>query len=443
MTAGAPFVSITARIQLPTGVAVMRASFFLYLRLLFAWGLVYLALIILFAAMTRGSPPEELAFVGIGMVVIVLITTSTHIRRVRLMVDRVDSAALATWHRRQIEMPFDSGEAFDMMDAAIRELPRVENVESTHDSLQIRAKVLRDAPQGGIPLLSRMRQRARNHISVTITPREGTSSIALVCEPEDRVWRDWLFLDDGSNLANANALTRALSRRIDERRRLEAMAVRSTATEKELAVARLGLLQAQVEPHFLYNTLGSAKYLIKSDPVKAEAMIDNLIGYLRRSLPRAEDSLSTLGEELARVRGYLEILQFRMGARLATHIDVPDTLNSTPLPTMILQMLVENAIKHGLEPKSGGGNIWLLARPSEGSVAITVADDGMGFGPGADRPGSAPTKGTGIGLNNIRERLKLAFGDGAQFNIVSNFPSGVAATLSVPAALIVKPAEKA
>ena len=216
-----------------------------------------------------------------------------------------------------------------------------------------------------------------------------------------------------------------VSRRIAERRRNEQTTAKETITEKELAVAKLGLLHAQVEPHFLYNTLGSAKYLIKIDPERAEVMLDNLILYLRHSLPRTEDSLSTLGEELERARAYLEILQIRMGGRLQSRVEVPDALKSLPFPTMMLQTLVENSIKHGLEPKSGGGTIWILARSNEHGVAVTVADDGCGFG--------TATAGTGIGLKNVRERLKLAYGTDASFSIVANFPSGVASTITVPA----------
>jgi len=232
------------------------------------------------------------------------------------------------------------------------------------------------------------------------------------------------MVDDGTNLENAEAITRAISRRIADRRRSEQSTAKETVTQKELAVAKLGLLHAQVEPHFLYNTLGSAKYLIKSDPAKAEEMLDNLILYLRHSLPRTEDAASTVGEELERARAYLEILQIRMGARLQTQIDVPEELKSIPFPTMMLQTLVENSIKHGLEPKSGGGTIWILARAADQNIAVTVADDGRGF--------NTETAGTGIGLKNVRERLKLAYGSDASFGIVANFPTGVAATITVP-----------
>jgi LytS/YehU family sensor histidine kinase len=115
-----------------------------------------------------------------------------------------------------------------------------------------------------------------------------------------------------------------------------------------------------------------------------------------------------------------------MGHRLAVQVDVPEHLRGTPMPAMMLQTLVENAIKHGLEPRTAGGTVWIRARASDGTVAITVADDGNGF--------NTTTGGTGIGLKNVRERLRLMFGGQASLAVVANFPAGVAATISVPAA---------
>jgi len=155
-------------------------------------------------------------------------------------------------------------------------------------------------------------------------------------------------------------------------------------------------------------------------------MIGNLIAYLRNSLPRADAGFSTVGEELEGTRAYLEILRIRMGERLALQIQVPDGLKAVPLPPMMLQTLAENAIKHGLEPMPGGGTIWILGREAGDKVSLTVADDGRGF--------SEDSTGTGIGLKNVRERLRLGYGDAAAFSIAANFPRGVAATLTVPRA---------
>jgi LytS/YehU family sensor histidine kinase len=154
-------------------------------------------------------------------------------------------------------------------------------------------------------------------------------------------------------------------------------------------------------------------------------MLGHLIQYLRHSLPRTENELSTLGVELERAVAYLEILRIRMGPRLSVQVDIPEPLRATPLPPMMLQTLVENAIKHGLEPRTAGGTVWIRARRSDDEVAITVADDGDGF--------NAKTSGTGIGLKNVRERLRLVYGGNAALAVVANFPAGVAATITVPA----------
>jgi sensor histidine kinase YesM len=274
----------------------------------------------------------------------------------------------------------------------------------------------------------------RNQIFATVTPGDGIGSVTVLCEPESGAWIDWFRVDDGSNLVNADAITRALARRVAERRRREQQAATKTATDKELAQARLNLLHAQVEPHFLYNTLASAQYLTRTEPAQADRMLGHLIQYLRHSLPSAEETLSTLGEELERARAYLEILKMRMGGRLELKIEVPEALRGIPLPPMMLQTLVENAIKHGLEPKPGGGVVWIFAREDNGSVAITVADDGQGFG--------AASGGTGIGLKNVRERLQLVYGPRASLAVVANVPEGVAATITVPAqSITTNPAE--
>ena len=383
----------------------MFTSLFFYIRVLFPWVVLLVAILMVVSGM-RGRIHPQVFFVWCVAMVFVLTSATSHLRRVRLIIGKANASTLANRQRRQIEMPMEATQAFDIVDAAIRELPHVENVESARDSLQIRAKVRRIHPYGATsPFMQRLNgwfAPQRNQIFATVTPHDSTGSVNLVCEPESGAWRDWLSVDNGTNLENAEAIGRAISRRIAEARRTEQSSAKATETEKELAVAKLRLLHAQVEPHFLYNTLGSAKYLVRSDPARAEQIIDNLILYLRHSLPRIENSLSTLGEELERVRAYLDIMQIRMGTRLNTEVNVPPALMSVPFPTMMLQTLVENAIKHGLEPKSGGGTIWILAVDKNGRVAITVADDGIGLG--------AQTTGSSIGLKNVRERLELAYG---------------------------------
>lgn len=406
----------------------MKSTFFFVLRIVAAWGVAAFALVVLLETLIRRVPDPVIALVLAGLVVVALRAFS-HVRRVRLISQSKDPATLGSRHLRQVELPFPADEAFAVVDAAIRDLPYVDSVESARDSLQVRARVRRMDPYMSGRHGRRQAHGAagarRNQVFATVSPGGSSSSLMLICEPEGGAWVDWFMVDDGTNLENIEAITRAISRRVAELRKGEVARARETATEKELTVARLSLLHAQVEPHFLYNTLASAQVLTRSDPARADRMLGHLITYLRHSLPRTEDVPSTLGEELERARAYLEILKIRMGDRLATQIQVPDNLVSVAMPPMMLQTLVENAIKHGLEPVPGGGTLWILAREDGGKVAVTVADDGRGF--------SEDGGGTGIGLKNVRERLRLAYGDAAAFSIVANFPRGVAATITLPA----------
>lgn len=408
----------------------MIKSTFFVLRLVAAWMLLFLALGLILSAMRITDDPGVMLLIGLVTSVFVATGAFSHLRRVRLVAGHIDGGALGNRQRRQIEIPFEAGEAFDLLEAAIRELPRTQQMESARDSLQVRAKVARPDTYGYQPLGRwnplRWFRMPLNQILATVTPNHDSGSVTLICEPDSAAWSDWFRVDDGTNLENAEAITRAITRRVAERRRNEQAAAVQTATEKELTVARLSLLHAQVEPHFLYNTLASAQLLARSDPPRADEMLGHLIQYLRHSLPRSEDAPSTLGEELERALAYLEILKIRMGARLEVQVDIPDALRATPLPPMMLQTLVENAIKHGLEPRTSGGTVWIRARDQDERVAVTVADDGEGF--------QTKGGGTGIGLKNVRERLQLLHGDAASLAVVANFPTGVAATITVPAA---------
>ena len=202
----------------------------------------------------------------------------------------------------------------------------------------------------------------------------------------------------------------------------------SEQLKRQVVEARMAAMQAQVEPHFLFNTLASIDHLIETDPARASQMQKNLIALLRASMPTMREnhpSAHNLGREMAVIKPYLEILKVRMEDRLQTEIDVPDGLLSADFPSMMIQSLVENAIKHGLEPKAEGGALSVRAEVKHGKLAVTVADTGLGFG-------KAATAGTGIGLNNIRERLQLLYGNKASMTITENSPSGTTVTLAVP-----------
>jgi hypothetical protein len=203
----------------------------------------------------------------------------------------------------------------------------------------------------------------------------------------------------------------------------------SEALKRQVVEARMAAMQAQVEPHFLFNTLASIDHLIETDPPRASKMQKNLIALLRASMPTMREANAQgnrdLGRELAVIRPYLEILKVRMEDRLATDIRVSDGLLSAEFPPMMLQSLVENAIKHGLEPKPEGGALTVSAEIVHGKLAVTVADTGLGFG-------KAATAGTGIGLANIRERLQLLYGNKASLTVAENPGGGTAVTITVP-----------
>ncbi len=195
---------------------------------------------------------------------------------------------------------------------------------------------------------------------------------------------------------------------------------------QQVTEAKLSALQAQVEPHFLYNTLASVQALTEVDPQKANDMTGHLIQYLRNALPKMRESVSTIGQEVELVRAYLNILQMRMGKRLTFEIAVPPELMERPFPPLMLPSLVENSIKHGLEPQREGGEVRITAEESNGRLRLAVSDTGRGFG--------ESTAGGGVGLTNIRERLAAMYGADAQLTLVAREPRGVVATIEVPSA---------
>ncbi len=199
--------------------------------------------------------------------------------------------------------------------------------------------------------------------------------------------------------------------------------------KRQVVEARMAAMQAQVEPHFLFNTLASIDHLIETAPARASKMQKDLIALLRASMPTMREGvgngLRDLRSELAVVRPYLEILKVRMDERLDAAVDIPAGLESATFPPMMLQSLVENAIKHGLEPKPDGGSLRVKAEVVDGALVVSVRDTGLGFG-------AADTHGTGVGLANIRERLQLLYGSDARLEISANQPAGTVATVTVP-----------
>ncbi|MEJ6023280.1 sensor histidine kinase [Ramlibacter sp. PS4R-6] len=202
------------------------------------------------------------------------------------------------------------------------------------------------------------------------------------------------------------------------------------AMERQLVQARLQVLQAQVEPHFLFNTLGAIDYLIETDPKRASQMQKALIVYLRGALPQMRQETSTLGRELRLIRSFLDLLKMRMEDRLDVEFAVPEGAESAEFPPMMLQSLVENAIKHGIEPKPEGGKVTVAARIQNGQLWVEVRDTGIGI-PDTTRLESA-TSGTGLGLQNIRERLAMMFPGKSRLMIVSDDTQGTTVKIVVP-----------
>jgi signal transduction histidine kinase len=218
------------------------------------------------------------------------------------------------------------------------------------------------------------------------------------------------------------------TQRADERRHaLHESRLRRRALDARLTQARIQVLQAQVEPHFLFNTLAHLGHLYRSNAELGRRMLDRLCDYLQSALPHMRGvGTSTLGSELALVTAYLDVQRIRMGDRLAVHIDVPERVRAHPFPPMMLASLVENAIKHGLDALPEGGAVRLAAAMSDGGLRVTVADSGRGF---------SANRGTGVGLANIRARLTAEFGPAGRMTLASQAPHGVRATIEIPAAL--------
>jgi len=191
--------------------------------------------------------------------------------------------------------------------------------------------------------------------------------------------------------------------------------------------AQLRLLQAQIEPHFLFNTLANVHSLMERDTPRAKQMLETFTDYLRASLGQLRHTDSTLDAELAMVRSYLTLLQIRMEDRLRFEIDASEEAMAASLPTLLLQPLVENAIEHGLEPTIDGGRVSIRARVIDGQLDICVNDDGMGRA----APRRSRRQGSGMALANIRERLKTRYGDKATFTLHPQ-AVGMQASLSLP-----------
>jgi len=202
---------------------------------------------------------------------------------------------------------------------------------------------------------------------------------------------------------------------------------RAEAVERQALQAQLQLLQAQIEPHMLFNTLANLQGMIGIDPEQAQVMLDQLIQYLRATLSSSRARSTTLAQEFALMEAYLGLMSVRMGARLAYTVELPAALGRIAIPPMLLQPLVENAIIHGLEPDMEGGRITVSAVAADGMLVIRVADTGRGLDAAPARTG-----GTRLGVANTRERLLAMYGERATLALEPNLPRGAVARLTFP-----------
>lgn len=211
------------------------------------------------------------------------------------------------------------------------------------------------------------------------------------------------------------------------RAELHEQQLRDVQMRKGQVEARLRMLQAQVEPHFIFNTLAHLMSLIDSDPARGKEMLDHLIDYLRTSLSHARRDWVTIAEEMEVVDAYLAVLAMRTGERMRVEREIEEAVLECPVPPMLLQPLVENAIKHGIEPRTGQGNVVVGARREDSCLVLEVRDDGPGF--------SGTSSGSGHGIVNLRERLQSGYGECADFVLEELPDGGVMARITIEGAV--------
>ena len=245
--------------------------------------------------------------------------------------------------------------------------------------------------------------------------------------------RPLLLLADGSTLliamlvgVMALAGFEGLKQLWDTRDRLLRAERDALARDKALAESRLRVLQAQVEPHFLFNTLANVISLIHTRPVRAARLLEGLTSWLRAALSRTRRPNGTLADELDLVRAWLDVQALRMAGRLTYEVRADAGAGTVPAPPLLVQPLVENAVLHGIEPSAAGGRVEVRATRSAGAVRVLVTDDGVGLNP--------DTAGSGVGIANVRERLQAAFGPRGRLLVTERPGGGVSVELRIPLA---------
>jgi len=234
--------------------------------------------------------------------------------------------------------------------------------------------------------------------------------------------------DFGGSLVISLLMAVGISAIMFARERLAMSRAQIAAAERLAAESRLALLQSQLEPHMLFNTLANLRVLIGLDAARAQEMLDRLIAFLRATLAASRSSAHPLAAEFDRLADYLALIGVRMGARLQVRLDLPEDLRTLPVPPLLLQPLVENAVQHGLEPKVAGGRIEVTARREGPRLRLSVRDTGLGL------DAAVPSSGTHFGLQQVRERLAALHGDAASLLLqaAGDAEGGTLAVVTLP-----------
>lgn len=280
-------------------------------------------------------------------------------------------------------------------------------------------------PFKGRIVLGRWRPLALGrHVEVRVSSELGPCChIELRCRPG----LAWFAIQQGESLKAAEMVCDQLRQHLARHANALDAARRERELERTSLQARLSALQAQVEPHFLFNALASLQQLIRSQPATAERFLGELHDYLRLALPSLRQPMSTLDREFELASAYLTVMATRLGARLRFGLQVQAGCNDHKLPPLMLLTLVENAVRHGIEPKPQGGRIDLEARREGERFVLEVRDDGLGLQAAA----SSPTQGQGLGLANVRDRLAGLYGEAARLSVQQRPAGGVCARIEL------------
>ena len=270
-------------------------------------------------------------------------------------------------------------------------------------------------------------------IAVAIAVCLAVLFLYVVVNPDPPFWKDERRLNGFMSMTMSGLLfapwiaVAALFRQRDfaARRQALAFALEKSELERKALDSRLRLLQAQVEPHFLFNTLANVRELVDSGSPQASTVLDSLIAYLRAAVPRLHETTTTMEQELQLARAYLELMHMRMPDRLQFTVHAEDAASGLRCPPTTLLTLVENAVRHGIDPSEDGGRIDVRVDVRNGRCHAQVCDTGVGL--------QQPGQGLGTGLATLLERLQLAFGGDAQLRLTELQPRGACAEVEFPA----------